>query len=155
MQRFLLFLTLCILPCSAFAQNVPSALPQIPYVYVQEAEDVRVQCEGTFNDSRFYDCECMAATFLQDRMLAGPEESRDSLLREVRRKTDCRDAMGAAGSEFSACLSSRSMLPDTVKPGAYCECYANAFATTFEKGRFLVSPRALSRLKLHAHTQCR
>lgn len=150
----------------AYAQNLADAPPpipalpepevdlfEIPDAYIQEAKLYMKYCQVELKMRRHYNCECLAAKFLDERITAGPEVSRAKIANNL---TDqCQDASEAAAGQYTSCLGNGLLLPPGIEPMVYCTCYANQFAKVFEDLKLVVGPATMTKVQSKAHVQCR
>lgn len=111
-----------------------AAIPPAPtQEQIREANRVYYNCQSGESERSYFDCQCIALTFLQHtvqnkkpggRSLAAPD------IEDIARKS-CPNTIGIAGMTYTRCLSwAPRMRPDYK---AFCECYANEYANTFSR----------------------
>jgi hypothetical protein len=152
-----LFLFLCVFtalaPQTVFAQNaqqdvvpglLPADAPPPDPTAEQMDESLKVfdQCNGSTFITEQYDCQCLAAKFLDLRVRA-PEKAQDLLIIEARKS--CVNQPGVAGRAYTQCLSWYLTSRDDSE--AFCSCYANDFAK-----RFADAPSNFLRVREHQIT---
>ena len=125
----------------------------IPDEVFREAKIFEKYCSIQPNFRPYYDCECLAASFLDERIEQGPDASRSSIMLAIEDR--CQDATEAAGIQYNTCLGNALLLPRNIEPEAYCSCYANQFAEIFEDNKVKPGPGNLTRVQTMAHTECR
>jgi hypothetical protein len=169
-SRFLIMflgLTLIGAPLQAFAQTAdPSAVTneilnqepeipkqEIPDSYLVEADQFFKYCQAEPSYNKYFNCECMAAQFLDERIKVGPQKSRSGIVQAIGK--GCADATNAAGSYYQMCLGSGSLLPDNIPAEEYCSCYANKFAQLYEQSGQKPSSKIFVQIQTAAHMQCR
>lgn len=173
-MRFFLGLLICFFVLTpAFAQDAivtpnavqpiaPSAAPdtasdaispQVMEAFIEEAKVFQHYCSIKPNFRRYYDCECLAARFLDERITLGEEAQRGSIMMRI--QGTCKDASEASAKQFRSCLGNSLLLPSDIDPEVYCTCYANVFAKSFESRPGSLSPSALTKSQTYAHLQCR
>ncbi len=134
----------------------PSAAPVEPEIhdeYIQEAKGFEQFCTIENKMRRHYDCECLAAGFLNERIFLGPDVSRTTILSNI--ENTCQDASEAAYLQYESCLGNLFLLPRDINAEAYCSCYGNKFAEIFESKHLSPNPAVMSELQAMAHTACR
>lgn len=146
-------------PATVFAQessvSAPSKTaaeePKIPDAYLNEADQFFNYCEATPRYRKFYNCECLAASFLNERINQGPDVPRSGIMLDIEKQ--CADGAEASAETFNACMDRPSLLPpgtDTVK---YCECFANTYGKLYEQNPG-TGTKASIRLQSQAHLTC-
>jgi hypothetical protein len=100
---------------------------------IREANGVYQNCESGVSERSYFDCQCVALTFLQhrvqDKKLGGRSLTAPDI-EDIARKS-CPNTVGIAGMTYTRCLSwAPRMRPDYE---AFCECYANEYANTFSR----------------------
>lgn len=131
----------------------PGFIEGIPTAYITESQMFEAYCDKEKNMRQYYNCECLAAEFLQTRLEEGPDVPRKNIMNMVSRT--CHDAKEAAGLQYSDCLGSQSLLPKNINPDTYCRCYANSYAKFFEDNKLTLSPRTMGRAQTEASVMCR
>lgn len=108
-------------------------------VFEQLPEDIRVdlmeevtreyqKCENQGVFSKYYNCECVAIAYLDERIKQGPGPHSQTLLRQV--VTQCPFPEGTAGISFRKCTDMMMMtvVGDLDK---FCTCFANFVSKKF------------------------
>lgn len=116
---------------------------QSPEEMVEEAEYVLGNCRNNAYQKQYFNCECIAGAFLQQREKLGPlalqQEILDRLMKS--RNATCANTEEIAGKTYQSCMDyaamSRELATDNEE---YCTCAANKAALDFTK-----SPRLNSR----------
>lgn len=142
-------------------ENLPAETEEIivdeydvlPDAVIKEAQIFEMYCKRRANLNRYHDCECWAATFLEERINLGPEATRNVILNNI--QGQCIDATEAAGQQFNTCMGNVLLLPSGADPETYCTCFSNSFARIFESAKPSISPANLIKVETAAHTQCR
>ena len=101
---------------------------------IREANRVYYNCESGDSERSYFDCQCVALTFLQHTVQNKKKPGGGSLaapdIEDIARKS-CPNTVGIAGMTYTRCLSwAPRMRPDYK---AFCECYANEYANTFSR----------------------
>jgi hypothetical protein len=133
---FLAFLFLFFAPHPGFAQQereivtgqLPGDAPAPDPTPAQIDESLALfdQCAGSEFSSAHYDCQCLAAMFL-DLRARSPEEPASRLILKAR--TKCVNKPGVAGRTYQKCVSWAMTQRDDYE--AFCACFANDFAERF------------------------
>lgn len=137
----------------ALPEEPDADLFEIPDAYFREARLYMKYCEVELKMRRHYDCECLAAKFLDERITVGPDVPRARIAETL---TDqCQDASEAASGQYTSCLGNSLLLPSGIDPMVYCTCYANEFAKIFEVNKLVVGPTVMTKVQSRAHLNCR
>lgn len=136
------------------AEQTQPKKEKIPDAYMDEATALMQKCTTTPQYNKFYNCDCMAAHMLDQRIKQGPEADHMSIVIEIQSK--CKDGSKAAGVAYGNCLGKTSLLPPDYDPKDFCECYANSYGKIFEnaKGRSYNSLQLIN-MQSAARKQCR
>ena len=152
MRFFIISILLLFFSPIAQAQELPSD-DEIMAAYMEEAEHFQAYCDSQETFRRYYNCECLAASFLESRIERGPDASRSSIMMMI--EGDCQDAAEGAAQAYGNCIGNTLLLPNTIDPEAYCNCVGNQFAKYFEVGKAVPGPQAMISANTRAHTVCR
>lgn len=108
-------------------------------VFAQLPEDIRAdlmeevtqeyrKCERQGSFSKYYNCECVAIAYLDERIKQGPEPHSQTLLRQV--VTQCPYPEGIAGVSYMKCedMMGFSVVGDLEE---FCTCFANFVSEKF------------------------
>ncbi len=128
-------------------------LSLIPNRFYEEAEGFKRECERDFRMRTHYNCACLASSFFERRIEAGPDEHPSVLKMDV--EGMCIEATQAAGAKYENCLQDVLGMPDDQDPDAYCTCIANTYATLFETYQLKPTSRNTVRIKTQATIMCR
>ncbi len=139
-------------PQPAQQQTQEKKKEKIPDSYMAEASAVLKQCTENSAYNKFYNCDCLAAHMLDERIKQGPDANHTNLLINV--QTKCKDGTNAAGIEYSNCLGKGALLPPDVEPEAFCSCYANTYAKIFEASRGAATSLQLIKMQSAARKRC-
>ena len=162
-MRFLALSFLVVFSCfsaPAFAQpmqnQTPSAqedpLDDIPEEFIAEAAAYYRECTTNTTLQNFYDCKCMASTYLDFRIELGPSAAKSNIL--TRLMSECRDYTQITGQEYSECLLKTHKLPVGTDPEAYCECYVNTYISMLERRNPVIRSANLAPLKTRSAVSC-
>ncbi|MGH1398045.1 MAG: hypothetical protein ACRBCT_02415 [Alphaproteobacteria bacterium] len=165
MMRFLFgFLTLILAFPANAQEEAPPALEApasaesiydlIPDEFLLEAKNFVRQCEGNSQLALYYNCECMGAAFLDERIKQGPDVSASSIELQLARGKQCKDASGIAAQRYESCFNMPVELPRDMTPEQYCECYANEFAKVFEEYGGMFGSRENVKMMARARMVC-
>jgi hypothetical protein len=124
----------------------------VPDAYIIEAGQFEDYCDAKVNLRRHYDCECLAAAFLEERIEEGPQEPRGIIMSNIQDR--CHDATEAAGYQYNFCLTSGPVVPEGLTSSEYCGCYARSYVELFEQIRMDITPMAVTRLQTEAYRRC-
>lgn len=97
-------------------------LSKITDAQLNEAQGIYERCKADPYMSVYRDCECMAGSFLQERIDQGPIPAPNVLLMDLRGK--CHDSVKAVGMEYTQCMQDASNDNYGYSRKDYCECYA-------------------------------
>ena len=128
-------------------------LSDIPDAYFAEAKAYNDQCRGTPHLNNYYDCDCMAARLLDQRIQRGPDVNQSSILLKLGGK--CKNAANMAGSEYSKCMTSYFNLPKNIPAEEYCSCFANTYAKIFELSNAKPSAKLSMAIHKRASLSCK
>lgn len=126
---------------------------EVPDAVIREAKIFERYCKTQANFRPYYNCECLAANFLNERIAQGPEATRSAIMLQI--ETTCYDATESAGIQYETCMGNALLLPRNVNPEEYCTCYANTFSKIFEGMKAKISPPSIMKVQTEAHTECR
>lgn len=135
---------------SEASQNIDFST--VPKAYMKESRLVYKNCKANSTKRLYYDCQCLAFEFLQERIEAGPDASMSSI--EFSLQGKCRDATEAAGFEYSECLKGYNMFPPGTDPEKFCACYANAFVQNIDEAAPILQSSTITPLKVRARVTC-
>lgn len=142
-------------------KNAPAQTPKsdpdpymdLPDQYIQEAQRYYALCERTGTMRMYYDCKCLASTFLDKRIEMGPDTSDRAVAMAIAGK--CADATKAAGYEYEECVKQGAVMPLNIPVEEYCACYANTFAKLYEKYNYNgPSARTFTHFQSQAYVTC-
>ena len=110
--------------------------PEIQQEILEEAEMVHGLCSGRYTYSRFYDCDCVAAKFVDARIERGPGKGPTYLAEEV--AIECPNQPGIAGFAWDQCQSIAENMP--YGRNEYCTCFAKQYVTEYMERPVLKTP---------------
>lgn len=172
MKRFFpLFILTLLLSTPAFAQARGTYIVkdsvyftmddgiQSPEEMIEEAEYVQGVCSRDPYHTQYFDCECIAAEFLQIRETAGPMKPQYEILRELTKGNNakCANTVGIAGDTYNYCTeysATRRELETAEENESYCTCAANKAASDFTRSPRL-SISHIRNIKVNAMSYCR
>lgn len=128
-------------------------LAEIPDAYFAEAQAYNQQCLGTPHLNNYYDCDCMAARLLDQRIERGPKVNQSSIL--LRLEGKCKNATNIAGAEYSKCMTSYFRLPKDIPAEEYCSCFSNTYAKIFKLTNAKPSSKLGSAIHKRSSIYCR
>ena len=114
------------------AEERAKILEMLPDEFIDEATEAYDKCNADNVQSKYYNCECLSSTLLEERIKAGPDPTASALMMNLSLKNQCRDATGAAGDVYNKCLSMHGRMKPGTDPEKYCECVANEYAKAFD-----------------------
>lgn len=129
-----------------------NAEPDIPEAYIHEADLFYQHCEYKEVMRTHYDCECLAAHFLDARIAKGAMAKRYTIMDEIDKM--CIDASEEAFNQYNQCKANTLLLPKEIDAEIYCTCYGNEYAKEFEGNKWTVSPSSIVRAQTNAHSRC-
>ncbi len=130
-------------------------LPDLSYITDKELDEANAMlehCQSTLKLSRYYDCECYAAKYLDGRLNLGSLASKEEILYTF--YNDCRNIIETTGHEYTRCMKKTLYRPiEGVESKDFCECYARQWAKNFEayQGTINLSSRRMMRLRARAY----
>lgn len=124
----------------------------IPEPYIEEANVFNQYCEQDSLMRRHYDCECLAANFLDTRIQKGVHMKRTHILGAIEKT--CVDASEAAFYEYTECKGNSVLLPKDVSVDTYCSCFGNEYAKIFEKRKLVPTRSRAMNVQTLAHSIC-
>lgn len=138
--------------------TTPDAKPleDVPDEFIAEAIAFYDRCEASDNMRQYYDCKCLSAKFLDERIERaerGENPTSSAIVLAV--ENECKSGVEAAGSRYEDCLANTSSLPDHIKPEPYCACVANTYGKLFEDSKRKPSGRLRIKLETQARISCR
>lgn len=122
--------------------------PEIQEELKAEADTVFRQCEQRTYYARLHDCGCIAISFLDQRILQGPNATNFNLWQEI--GPECINVAGMAGDSYESCTK---RFFNQEKYNEFCECYANTMADKYKKSP-IDNSYHLSNLSASAYTEC-
>lgn len=129
-----------------------SDLSDIPDEYIIEASKFGEECRNDYTLPLYFDCRCMAVTFLDERIKRGPDASVSGIRNSMGDK--CKDGTGIAGQIYEECLNDFVNAPKHLDPEEFCSCYGNTYAEIFEDFSGAVTAKANIALRSKAKTVC-
>lgn len=134
------------------AQEDAEKEDEIPEAYIQEAENFNQYCEYKDMMRTHYDCECLAAHFLEERIAKGVHVKRAEIMAAIEKQ--CLDASEAAFQQYSQCKANTLLLPKKIEAETYCTCYGNEYAKIFEEDKLKITSPNIIRVQTKAHSKC-
>ncbi len=118
--------------------------------YLEEMELIFQECTQSDLLSTYYDCQCQAMRFLDERILAGPEVYYGHIRNNLRK--ECLNLPGIAGMSLGVC-NEQMQAQNFKNYDKLCECFANTVARNFAKRPYLESRNIIS-LQRDAYVSC-
>jgi len=138
-------------PASAL-QAPQDEMDEIPDEYIKEANAFYDECSAEHKLHSYYNCECLSLAYLDKRIELGPTETQSGILSKIQKQ--CRDAVGAAGPAYTACLRKANMFQPGTDPEKYCECVANTYVESLNQFAPQIRSRSIVRYQTYAYTVC-
>jgi hypothetical protein len=155
---FLLALVVC-LSTPAAAQEAAEdfsagfdgiAIEDIPEEYLEEMNQVYLDCANNSVFSTYFDCRCQAMRFLEERIRLGPRIARNAIMTRV--NTECVNKAGIAGYSYDVCTE-MVILRNYTGYRKMCECFANTVAEEYAARPYLKSRNVIS-IQRDAYITC-
>lgn len=126
----------------------------IPDEALADMQDFHKECEAHYDLSAHYDCECLSSRYLEERIKAGPNESRQQLTMKL--SGECFNIPGAAGRGFDRCQASGSLnYNGGMSPTEYCECVGRNYAILVQRTKGGLNRRKINSIMSSALLRCR
>lgn len=161
-MRFLFILCILLsvsaLPQLTYAQNIgdkvtkKSDMSDIPDDYIIEASKFGEECRNHREMPLYFNCQCLAVTYLDHRIDLGPE-AHSSAVRNML-GGECKDGTGIAGKLYEECLNDFVNAPKHLDPETFCSCYSNTFSKYFESSNGEMNPRMKLSFLSRSRLQC-
>ncbi len=120
----------------------------------EEAEAVFAECKKSIKMSRYYDCECYAARYLDERIKQGPLASKEEVANPI--YNECRNIVESTGWEYSRCMKKTAYKPiKNIESKKYCECYARKWGALFKAYQGVVNVDSKRMLRRRATAYCK
>lgn len=135
--------------------NVPyKSYKDVPEEALMDAQNFYEFCDSQPRYRDHYDCRCMGARYLDERIKAGPDVSRTQIM--IGLNGECINVPGAAGHGYNFCLQYGQRNYDgSMEPEEYCQCVGNNYAILLQRARgFTMSRRDTSQLMSSAFLRC-
>jgi hypothetical protein len=135
------------------ANQEPKTTPQkIPDEYLQESMAIHDECVRNAVMNENYECECLAAKFLDTRTERGPSETKEALLLDLQK--ECRKSTGASGKAYNNCIQSAGMMPPGTDPEALCSCVGNTYAKMLDRDKPVMTQESAIYYQTQARVIC-
>lgn len=127
---------------------------------IMEAQDIQSQCSRNAYQRVYFNCECLAGAFLQQREKLGPLTMQSDIYNTITNSAEtsasCANTESIAARVYQSCLAftqdfNRTELRDN---NDYCTCAANKAALDFGRAPRL-SSMYIQAVRMNAMTQCR
>lgn len=131
-----------------------------PEEMMLEAQDIQTQCSRNAYQRVYFNCECLAGAFLQQREKLGPLAMQYDIYNRITNSKEtsssCANTEAMAARVYQSCLGftqdfDRTELRDN---NDYCTCAANKAARDFGRAPRL-SSMYIQALRMNAMTRCR
>ena len=113
---------------------------QSPEEMEEEAMFVYQNCQSNPYQAEYYDCQCIAGAFLNEREKIGPLKPQDQIVYELFRggPKDCANKTEIAGSSYTDCMAYAEAFREFEKDNEeYCSCVGKTVARDFSKNPYL------------------
>ncbi len=131
----------------------PNPYKDVPDAYLNEARAFNARCDSNPTMRQYYNCECLAAKYLDTRISMG--KNADSSVIELAISRQCADASGAAGYQYRGCMQNPMMPSDrTGSAEEFCTCYANTYARIYERAKIAPSSKAFVQIRTQSLMAC-
>jgi hypothetical protein len=126
---------------------------EIPEEAIVEAEAFQQACEADSTLSTYYECECWAMRFLEQRIIRGPEVDATAVMLDI--QADCPNTPAIAGMAYNTCIGQGvDFFPDKHDPEEYCSCVGNAYAKLYARSGRSIDTRLMVQLRTIASLSC-
>lgn len=126
----------------------------VPEEAMMDAQNFFEFCESQPRYSEHYDCRCMGARYLDERIKAGPNVSRAQIM--IGLSGECINVPGAAGHGYNHCLQYGQRNYDgSMDPDEFCQCVGRNYVILLQRARaFTMSRKDTSQLMSSAFLRC-
>lgn len=162
MKYIVLFLAAFLIAAPASAQIKDSYYfmaddgKQSPEEVMEEAQYVFDTCDTNVFQKVYFDCQCLAGTFLQARDKYGAIAPQQEIINDILYGSNarCANAVGIAGKAYESCMESAKYTREYDKDNEeYCSCVGNTTAKRFsERPRLTVGH--IRRVQASALSDC-
>ncbi len=98
---------------------------------IAEADAVYKECKNDMRMNLNYECECFAATFLNERVKVGPIRPKSLIYSDI--SGTCKNIVNMTGNKYSECMEGPMIISlGNIERKDFCECYARTWARSFE-----------------------
>lgn len=112
------------------AEEIFTTLPAaVQDQILQESQKVFTECNHYNLYSQFHDCECLGATYFEERVFV-PETTKDVLMGKI--AGECTSEPGVAAYAQQKCLSSIGLFFGGKNLDNFCRCYALSYAQHYK-----------------------
>lgn len=129
---------------------------QSPEEVQEEAQYVFDTCDGNMYGKVYFDCSCIAGTFLQARDKYGSVAPQEEILNDIYygKNARCANPVGIAGRSYEQCIESSKAMREYNKDNEeYCSCVGNRAAQRFSKHPVL-SSNYINKIQAEALVAC-
>lgn len=145
----------CLLDEKSMIEKPEHVDTEVTQEQMQEAESVYNWCKAKKDMRNQFDCECLAAEFLGQRVESGPVKPKSEILGTLTRYGKCKNMVESTGIEYQYCMGG-SM--EDVVPGIdqkkYCECYARTWAKRIEDHKGKLGQSVKANIRYYAGMAC-
>lgn len=98
---------------------------------IEEADEVYHECKKDMRMKVKFDCECFAATFLNERIKVGPIRPKSLIYSDI--SGTCQNIVDMTGQRYSECMEGPLLISlGNIERKDFCECYARTWAKNIE-----------------------
>lgn len=124
----------------------------IPEAYIEEAERFHAQCQTSRAYQRMYNCECLAARYLDQRIAGGADVPTTHIVMKINK--ECIDPTEEVALQHEKCLRRGPVLPAGIPVKDFCDCYADRLTGLYKEYMDAGLPRATV-VQTRAMSDCR
>ena len=110
--------------------------PELQQEILEEAETVHQKCSERYTFSRFHDCDCVAAKFVDARIEQGPGLGAVYVAQNV--AVQCPNKPGIAGFAWDQCQNVAEHMP--YGRDEFCTCFARQYVDEYMERPILKTP---------------
>lgn len=126
---------------------------EIPQEVIAEAEQIKGICQAHHRMSIYYECECWAMRFLEQRLVRGPDMDARIVMLDI--QAECPNMPAIAGYAYQSCISQGiDFFPKDQDPEEYCGCIGNSYAKLYARSGRRISSRLAIQLRTIAALSC-
>jgi hypothetical protein len=125
----------------------------IPQEALDDMNDFHEYCNKDILVRQHYDCDCLSATYLDQRIKEGPIADRSVVMSKIMEQ--CVSVSAAAAYGYERCQGYGSMNYDGgMEPEEYCACVGNNYALLLKQSGYGLSGRMMRSFMTSATLRC-